>query len=371
MYRLRWTGGRLSVERISGGYGYHRWFPPPRTDAAEGACNTYVACRLSSWEVLYAEIHLQDARGRGRDPDALRRGAHRTGSRPREPDRGDAPRRHPRPRAGARGCPPAVLLPGGNFLNPIVLEWFLPLAERHRLYAPDVVGQPGKSAQERPSPKGDGHAFWVEDILDGLGLARAPLVGISYGAGIAIRTMGLAPERVSKAALVVPSGIVAVRASRMLGEVAATLLLYRLRPTHERLLRAAHTDGARGPRLRPRRLADRGRLQAPQARRRAPPEGQQGRARKFPGAGGGVRLRGGCVLPRPGRPPEGEGDLPQPRPGPVPRRLPPRSLEGGARSGERARPRLPRWSRGNLQPFSKRVNLSEKGAHSIQSVQQA
>ena len=140
---------------------------------------------------------------------------------------------------GPGDAPPAVFLPGGNFLNPIVLEWFLPLAERHRLYAPDVVGQPGKSTQERPSPKGDGHAFWVEDVLDGLGLARAPLVGISYGAGIAIRTMGLAPERVSKAALVVPSGIVAVRASRMLGEVAATLLLYRLRPTHERLLRAA------------------------------------------------------------------------------------------------------------------------------------
>ena len=74
---------------------------------------------------------------------------------------------------GPADAPPAVFLPGGNFLNPIVLEWFLPLAERHRLYASDVVGQPGKSAQERPSPKGDGHAFWVEDVLDGLGLARA------------------------------------------------------------------------------------------------------------------------------------------------------------------------------------------------------
>ena len=139
---------------------------------------------------------------------------------------------------GPADAPPALFLPGGNFLNPIVLEWFLPLAGRHRLYAPDVVGQTGKSAQERPSPKGDGHAFWVEDVLDGLNLARAPLVGISYGAGIAIRTMGLAPERVCRAALVVPSGIVAVRVSRMLLEVAATLLLYRLRPTRERLLRA-------------------------------------------------------------------------------------------------------------------------------------
>lgn len=51
--------------------------------------------------------------------------------------------------------------------------------------------------------------------------------------------MGLAPERVCRAALVVPSGIVALCVSRLLVEVAATALLYRLRPTHERLLRAA------------------------------------------------------------------------------------------------------------------------------------
>ena len=71
----------------------------------------------------------------------------------------------------------------------------MPLANTHRLYAPDIVGQPGRSAQERPSPKGDGHAFWMEDVLDGVGLReKVPLVGLSYGAGLAIRTMGLAPR---------------------------------------------------------------------------------------------------------------------------------------------------------------------------------
>jgi pimeloyl-ACP methyl ester carboxylesterase len=105
-----------------------------------------------------------------------------------------------------------VFLPGGNFLNPTCLEWFLPLAEHHRLYAPDIVGQPGLSAQTRPSPKGDGHAFWVEDVLDGL--QRAPLVGLSYGAGLAIRNIGLAPERISRAALVSPAGIAAGPVSR-------------------------------------------------------------------------------------------------------------------------------------------------------------
>jgi pimeloyl-ACP methyl ester carboxylesterase len=157
---------------------------------------------------------------------------------------------------GPEGAPPVVFLPGANALNPTCLKWFLPLAERHRFYAPDIVGQPGRSAQERPSPKGDGHAFWAEDVLDALGLERAPLVGLSYGAAIAIRTMGLAPERVSRAALVSPAAIAAGPFLRMLVEIGAPTLLYRLRPTQERLERTAMTlftepeDPAFGPAVR-------------------------------------------------------------------------------------------------------------------------
>jgi pimeloyl-ACP methyl ester carboxylesterase len=141
--------------------------------------------------------------------------------------------------SGPGDAPPVMVLPGGNFLNPTCLGWFLPLAEEHRIYAPDIVGQPGKSAQERPRAGGDGHAWWVEDVLDGLGLERPPFVGISYGAGIALRTMGHAPERVSRAALVVPSGIAAGSSRRMLVEVMVPMILYRLRPSRERMLRAA------------------------------------------------------------------------------------------------------------------------------------
>jgi pimeloyl-ACP methyl ester carboxylesterase len=140
---------------------------------------------------------------------------------------------------GPEGAPPVVFLPGANALNPTCLKWFLPLAGSYRLHAPDIVGQPGFSAQTRPSPKGDGHAFWAEDVLDGLGLERAPLVGLSYGAAVAIRTIGLAPERVSRAALVSPAAIAARPFLRMLVEIGAPTLLYRLRPTEERLTRAA------------------------------------------------------------------------------------------------------------------------------------
>lgn len=140
---------------------------------------------------------------------------------------------------GPEDAPPALFLPGGNFLNPTCLRWFVPLASEHRLYAPDLVGQPGFSARERPSPSGDGHAFWIEDLLDGLGLERAPLVGLSYGAGVAIRAMGHSPERVSRAALVSPAAVAAGPIPRMLLEVAVPMLLYRLQPTRKRLLRAA------------------------------------------------------------------------------------------------------------------------------------
>ena len=142
------------------------------------------------------------------------------------------------PVTGPENAPPLVILPGGNFLNPTCLGWFLPLAKEHRVYAPDVVGQPGRSAQTRPSSKGDGHARWMEDVLESLGLERAPFVGISYGAGIILRVAARVPERITRTALVSPSGIATGSIPRMALEIIVPMVLYRLAPSHERLLRA-------------------------------------------------------------------------------------------------------------------------------------
>ena len=141
--------------------------------------------------------------------------------------------------AGPEDAPPLVVLPGGNFLNPLCLSWFLPLARTFRLHAPDIIGQPGRSARTRPSARGDGHARWLLQVLDGLGLGTAPFVGISYGAGLVLRLAGLAPGRVAASALVSPAGIAAGPIWPMIRETALPMLLYRSRPSRERLLRAA------------------------------------------------------------------------------------------------------------------------------------
>ena len=141
--------------------------------------------------------------------------------------------------AGPENAPPLVILPGGNFLNPLCLAWFAPLAHGHRVYAPDLLGQPGRSSQTRLSPKGDDHAEWLSDLLDGLGLRRAAFVGISFGAGLILRLAGHLPERIVRATLVSPAGVAIGPIPRMLREVALPMLLYRLSPGRERLLRAA------------------------------------------------------------------------------------------------------------------------------------
>jgi len=52
-------------------------------------------------------------------------------------------------------------------------------AEGHRVYAVDVIGEPGFSAPSRPALASDAYALWLDDVLHALGLGRASCVGVS------------------------------------------------------------------------------------------------------------------------------------------------------------------------------------------------
>lgn len=137
---------------------------------------------------------------------------------------------------GPQAAPPVVMLQGGNTTSPLTLGWIKPLIEQFRVYAPDTIGHPGKSAPVRLSPRDNSYGQWLADVLDALDLEQPPLLGGSYGAGILLRAAVLAPERISKAVLFIPSGLVSIPAGTML-HLLWWLGLYRLRPSPARLKR--------------------------------------------------------------------------------------------------------------------------------------
>jgi pimeloyl-ACP methyl ester carboxylesterase len=139
---------------------------------------------------------------------------------------------------GPSNAPPLVVFHGGNVVNPISLEWFLSLADEFRIYAPDTIGHPGYSAQTRVSPRDESYGVWAVDVLDSLGIEETAMIGPSYGGGILLRTAAYAPERITRAGLVVPAGFGNGSLRRMILKIFLPMLMYRLAPRRDRLERS-------------------------------------------------------------------------------------------------------------------------------------
>ena len=129
--------------------------------------------------------------------------------------------------AGPRDGPPVVALQGGNVVNPLTLAWLTPLVDTCRIYAPDTIGQPGKTDGARVSANDASLGKWMTDVLDTLELPSAAFIGASYGAAVLLRLAATAPARIDRAVLVVPAGLTAVPVRSML-TLAAGYLSYRV-----------------------------------------------------------------------------------------------------------------------------------------------
>jgi len=108
--------------------------------------------------------------------------------------------------SGAWDAPALVLLP--SFAG-TALAWRLNvegLSRRFRVYAIDIIGQPGKSLAIRRLRDRRDYARWLAEVLDGLGVARAAVVGCSFGGFLALSQAILTPERVDKVVMIGPAG---------------------------------------------------------------------------------------------------------------------------------------------------------------------
>jgi pimeloyl-ACP methyl ester carboxylesterase len=118
--------------------------------------------------------------------------------------------------SGPNGAPPVILLHGAASN---ALAWIGDVqaySSMLRVYAVDLPGEPGRSSHTRPPWSGPAYVEWMEDVLDGLGLERAALVGISQGAWTALKFATVQPERVDRLVLLAPAGVTTARVSFLL-----------------------------------------------------------------------------------------------------------------------------------------------------------
>jgi pimeloyl-ACP methyl ester carboxylesterase len=106
--------------------------------------------------------------------------------------------------SGSPNATPLILLPG-NF--DCALSWFpsvAALSMAHRVYALDTIGDIGMSKAYRLPLCRDDYAHWLAEVFDGLHIATADLMGISYGGFLAVNFALRFPERAKRLLLLCP-----------------------------------------------------------------------------------------------------------------------------------------------------------------------
>jgi pimeloyl-ACP methyl ester carboxylesterase len=100
--------------------------------------------------------------------------------------------------------PPIVLLHARGATT-VVWQPNLPsLAQHHRVYAIDLLGEAGRSEQTAPIRDADDQAAWLGTTLERLEIEAAHLVGVSFGGWLAANQAVRAPQRVASLSVLEP-----------------------------------------------------------------------------------------------------------------------------------------------------------------------
>jgi pimeloyl-ACP methyl ester carboxylesterase len=107
---------------------------------------------------------------------------------------------------GPKDAPPLVLL-HSFFMSLTVWAYNVPdFCREYRVYALDMMGQPGKSIPDQPINNRGEMAEWLTSVLDALRIPQTNLVGWSYGGFAALNYAINRPDRVKKLIFLTPAG---------------------------------------------------------------------------------------------------------------------------------------------------------------------
>lgn len=141
---------------------------------------------------------------------------------------------------GPKDGRPIFIFQGGNCINPMTLSWFLPLLQNYRVFAPDTIGHPGFSDENRISARDESFACWISELMEHFDVEKSAFVGPSYGAGIILRLAAFMPEKIACSVLVSPAGIHLGSKLEMIKKILVPLMLFKLNGSSKQMNKIAN-----------------------------------------------------------------------------------------------------------------------------------
>jgi pimeloyl-ACP methyl ester carboxylesterase len=107
--------------------------------------------------------------------------------------------------SGPQGADPVVLLNPGGGSATIWNHNIEPLSQHYRAFAVDVIGEMNKSEPTRPIRNHPQFKQWMTNLMDGLEIQSAHIIGNSNGGFFTLETAYLMPKRTKKVVLISPA----------------------------------------------------------------------------------------------------------------------------------------------------------------------
>ena len=122
---------------------------------------------------------------------------------------------------------PLLVFHGGNATSAYNLKYCDFLLPYFHIYAVDTIGHPGKSDEVSLSPYNQDYGQWAKEVIEKLGYSEISCLGGSFGAGILVKLMCVAPEMVTRSVLLVPAAIQNAYSIKNMN-MAFSILMYRI-----------------------------------------------------------------------------------------------------------------------------------------------
>lgn len=125
---------------------------------------------------------------------------------------------------GKKDAPALILLHGSGSNSAMWTADAKEFSEKYHVFAIDIIGECGKSSENRPDFKSDNYSNWISEIIEKLGLSKVSIIGCSRGGWIAMDFAVKHPGKVEKLVLMATEGVTQVRTKTIFWIIVTSLM---------------------------------------------------------------------------------------------------------------------------------------------------